>query len=310
MHESNGPEQTHEQIYETEADTAPIEGPLFSLIVCTVDRLEPLDRLFASLASQTLNDFEVVLVDQNEDERLLPLMTHYSQDFAILHVRSARGLSLARNVGASYARGLFLAFPDDDCWYRPETLENAAKLFAQNGTVQLISGRTLDAQGHASVSPSGPQALAIHRGNYLRCGNSNGIFMKTTLMQLLNGFDERLGVGAQTPFQSGEEADIILRAVDLGAGAHYFPELIVHHDQVADGEAQKRIERAAKYGAGFGALLAKHQFGHAHLAYRLARPIISAALALIRRNKNEARYKWAWAYGIWRGWRGWRQSQH
>ncbi|MDQ0458165.1 glycosyltransferase family 2 protein [Rhizobium paknamense] len=278
---------------------------MFSLIVCSVDRSDALARLFRSLASQTLRDFEVVLVDQNADDRLAPLVAQHAADFPIRHVRSPRGLSRARNAGIAVAERPLIAFPDDDCWYRHETLANAKALFSTDDSLDIVTGRTLDAQGQPSVSPSGDRRTTITRQNYLACGNSNGIFVKAALLARIGGFDEKLGVGAQTPFQSGEEADLLLRAIESGARLAYVPDLIVHHDQVVATDNPRRIERAAKYGAGFGALLRKHGFPGTHIAYRLLRPLAGAALALARRDLGEVRYKIAWARGIWRGYRDW-----
>src|SRR3974377_1957806 len=45
-----------------------------SLIVATVSRVNQLDILLNSLNRQTYLDFEVLVVDQNPDDRLLPVL--------------------------------------------------------------------------------------------------------------------------------------------------------------------------------------------------------------------------------------------
>lgn len=281
---------------------------MFSLIVCSVDRFDPLERLFASLQRQVHPDFEVVLVDQNDDARLHPLITRFAGAFKIRHVTSERGLSRARNVGIAQAEGELIAFPDDDCWYEPETLATVAAVFHERPDLDIATGRTLDADGRPSVSPTGDKETEITRANYLVCGNSNGIFLRRSTMERIGGFDERLGVGAATPFQSGEEADLLLRAVALGERLVYIPRIVVHHDQVEDGPAKRQIARAGKYGAGFGALLRKHRFSFPEVAYRMLRPLAGGATALLRGRPAEARRKWAWFAGICRGYRGWKDN--
>ena len=50
----------------------------FSLIVATFGRTEEMRNLLLSLASQTEPDFEVVVVDQNSDERLVPILAAFA----------------------------------------------------------------------------------------------------------------------------------------------------------------------------------------------------------------------------------------
>jgi GT2 family glycosyltransferase len=284
---------------------------VFSLIVCTIDRFDQLERLFRSLAGQRHRDFEVIVVDQNTDDRLRALIDGFSASFLIRHIRSPKGLSRARNNGMAVAEGDYVCFPDDDCWYEADTLSTAATLFADHPDLAIVTGRTLDAEGLASVSPTGEARLALTRWNYLKCGNSNGIFVRRAALADIGGFDEDLGVGSESPFQSGEEADFLLRALAAGRQAMFFPELIVHHDQVTSEYGPRQVERARKYGRGFGALMRKQAFPAYYVGYRLFRPVAGWLAALVRFNLDAARYKRAWLIGILEGyatWPRWRRS--
>jgi GT2 family glycosyltransferase len=145
----------------------------------------------------------------------------------------------------------------------------------------------------------------VSRSNYLLCGNSNGLFFHRDVFREIGHFDTRLGVGAQSGFQSGEEADIILRALGAGLAVRYFPDLQVHHDQVDDAITDAQMRRARNYGRGFGALLRKHRFSGLEVAYRVCRPAIGAALYLLLGRSPLARYKWTWARAIAEGYRQW-----
>ncbi|KAA1179500.1 glycosyltransferase family 2 protein [Rhizobium tropici] len=284
---------------------------MFSLIVCTVDRFDQLERLFRSLVGQRHRDFEVVVVDQNADDRLCALIDSFSSSFPIRHIRSPKGLSRARNNGIAAAGGDYVCFPDDDCWYEPDTLSTAAALFSVHPELAIVTGRTLDAEGLASVSPTGETRLALTRWNYLKCGNSNGIFVRRAALSDIGGFDEDLGVGSESPFQSGEEADFLLRALGVDRQAMFFPDLIVHHDQVTSEYGPRQVERARKYGRGFGALMRKQAFPLYYVCYRLLRPVAGWLAALARFNRDAARYKRAWLMGILEGyatWPRWRRN--
>jgi glycosyltransferase involved in cell wall biosynthesis len=83
----------------------------FSLIVSTINRINELERRFKSLTTQDDDNFEVVVVDQNLDDRLEGIVTSYNQQFPILHLKQTqRGLSRARNLGRSHVKGDVIEF--------------------------------------------------------------------------------------------------------------------------------------------------------------------------------------------------------
>jgi glycosyltransferase involved in cell wall biosynthesis len=280
-------------------------SPVFSLIVCTLGRQEPLRRLLESLVRQSLRDFEVVVVDQNEPGVLDAMIDEFGFRLAIVHVRAVPGLSSARNVGLARASGLSIAFPDDDCWYDADTLRKVFERMSRLPSAAIVSGRTTDREGAPSVSAFQAVEARISRGNYLTCGNSNCIFFRREVFSTIGHFDTRLGVGAPTEFQSGEEADVLLRALDAGLSAQYCPDLRVRHDQVDDAITEAQIRRARNYGRGFGALLRKHRFPPAVIAYRIGRPLVGAGLYLLLGRTALARYKWTWGRAIAEGYRRW-----
>ncbi|WP_018262409.1 WecB/TagA/CpsF family glycosyltransferase [Methylobacterium sp. WSM2598] len=273
-----------------------------SLVVCTVGRLEPLERLLASLRRQTRRPLEILLVDQNPAGTLSALLTRF-RDLPLVHLvdlADARGLSRARNLGLACARGSVVGFPDDDCWYDPEVVARVADLFSVPGSPDLICGRTVDAGGAESVSAHLPVPAEIARDTVFLAGNSNGLFVRRGLAKRVGGFDETLGVGAATPFQSGEETDFILRALALGASCRFEPGLVVRHDQ-PEANPAAAAARAARYAPGFGRVLRLHGFGPGYVGNRVLRAFGRGALLLLGGRRDDARHRFAWALGTLRG---------
>lgn len=275
--------------------------PSLSLILCTVGRTAPLDRLLTSLARQTSNDFEVVLVDQNPPGVLDPILAAYAGKVKIAHLTSPRGLSRARNVGLAEARGALICFPDDDCWYPDGLITDVTERFARNPEIDLIMGRTVDASGKDSLGNFLTETVAIDRNNVWFCGNSNTIFLRAELARKIGPFNEELGVGASTPFKSGEETDYVLRGLSLGAVAWFQSDLIVHHDQVG-AEVDASLARARAYAPGFGRVLRLH-YGAGYFLWRLARMVARTALSLLALDFVTARDKLEWMRGTIKGYR-------
>ena len=111
---------------------------MVSLIVGTVDRVMEVDRLLTSLDGQIYKEFEVVVVDQNQDERLAPLFEGHP-GLAIKHLRSQPGISRARNIGLAAAKGEIVAIPDDDCWYPQRLLGEVTTWFASHPEFGILN---------------------------------------------------------------------------------------------------------------------------------------------------------------------------
>jgi glycosyltransferase involved in cell wall biosynthesis len=104
-----------------ERDAPPISTPLISIIVPTYARAAFLTEALASVAGQTVEDWECVVVDDGSPE---PVSLPESIDPRIRLVRRPRngGPAAARNTGLLEARGAFVTFLDDDDLYTPDRL--------------------------------------------------------------------------------------------------------------------------------------------------------------------------------------------
>jgi glycosyltransferase involved in cell wall biosynthesis len=278
---------------------------MFSLIVPTLGRRDELRKLFESLCAQSYRDFETIVVDSNAPGFLKEVIDSFQTRLKIVHVLAELGLAAARNFGLTIATGNIVAFPDDDCWYDSNTLADALNKFKEQHSLAIVSGRTLDHEGKPSVSLFLERSARISRKNYLKCGNSASIFYRREVFADIGRFDIRLGVNSGTEFQSGEESDFLLRALDAGLAAEFFPDLHIYHGQVDSALTDAHIRRARNYGLGFGALLRKHRFPAWQLAYRVGRPVLGSAFYLILGRFSLARYKWTWGRAIMDGYRRW-----
>ena len=270
----------------------------FSLVVSTIGRKQDLARFCGTLNEQTYCNFELILVDQSGGDELVETVKRFSDSFAIVHLRSKRGLSHGRNVGMKSATGDVISFPDDDCWYGRDLLERVAATFDTSPSIEVLSGMGRDETG-APMGRWDRQAGAITRANVWGRAISMTIFFRRQVTEALKEFDELLGVGSGTPFGSGEETDFVIRAIDRGFVAVYDPTLVVYHTNKK--YLPVGLERSFEYGAGMGFVLAKNNYGPAMISKMLVRPILGALTYFAARKADRTRYHLLTLKGRWWG---------
>lgn len=108
----------------TEAVPLPFtRTPKVSVIVPTYNRPDRLRTALTSLAAQTYQDFEIIVVNDAgcEVESVIAACADRHRITTICHDRN-RGLAAARNSGLRVAKGAYIAYLDDDDRYLPNHL--------------------------------------------------------------------------------------------------------------------------------------------------------------------------------------------
>ena len=250
----------------------------FDLVVATVDRMEPLEALLASLDAQTHRAFRLVVVDQNADERVATLLAARPA-LDVLHLRSERGLSRARNVALPLLAGDLLAFPDDDCSYPSNLLERVASRFAGDPRLDGLTGRAAASDG--SSDPSWERdPVVLTPTNLWNRVISFTLFLRRGLVERVGTFDERLGLGSGSTWSSGEEVELVVRALRAGARIEYDPTLVVTHPRKRYAREELRAV-GLRDGASVGWILRRHGYGARTTARMMLRPLggIGSSLA-------------------------------
>ena len=123
--------------------------PFFSLVLATVDREKEVSCYLESLSAQTFRDIEVIVIDQNTTDFLVPYLESFQSrtGIPVKRVVSKRGLSHARNVGLREVQGEWVAFPDDDCLYPQHFLHQVKKVIEENPYIDGLSTLVTDLQG-------------------------------------------------------------------------------------------------------------------------------------------------------------------
>src|SRR5258708_15861623 len=273
-----------------------------SLILATKNRSDEGSCVVQSLGNQGKILMELIVVDQNTDDRLEPVVAEAKRLFPTIHLRAKSGLSHARNIGLASATGDIISFPDDDCWYPKGLLARVMSVFEATVAVDGLTGRSEDGEGIPSGGKFSRVSGRLNLNNVWKRGISYTIFLRSTVCAAVGPFDEELGVGARTPFGSGEETDYLIRTIKLGFNIQYLPDLVVFHPNPIL-YSQTHRNKAFRYGVGMGRVLSKHHYKLSFNLYTVLRPFAGALLSLLTLRARKAAYHLAIAgsrvCGLW-----------
>lgn len=190
--------------------------PKISVIIPTHDRPDTVGAAVRSVLAQTWKDLELFVIDVGLKKRADTVLEEFTADPRFHHVKHPAELrgGAARNVGAQFAQGEWLAFLDDDDEWLPEKLEIQMKaiLKASQEIGFCFSGVINDFGEKQEVThvPLGEQDLS--ELSYARFKG----FLTVTLMirrdvyREVGGFDESL--------PSHQDPELILRIAQRWKG--------------------------------------------------------------------------------------------
>lgn len=194
-----------------------------------------------SLLSQSLRDFELVIVDDGSEDRTREIVADYAQsDGRVRPVHAAhRGLVAALNNGCQVARGKYIARLDYDDIALPERLEKQAAYLEAHPRVAMVGAafRYITAAGErtiASVWPPTDDASIRQRLNEANCFCHSSIMMRKDVVA-------RVGWYRQA-FTDAEDYDLWMRLADHHELASIPAQLVLYrlHPQQA---SLTRVER-------------------------------------------------------------------
>jgi glycosyltransferase involved in cell wall biosynthesis len=186
-------------------NTRLVTTPAVSVTVTTYNHERFVEQCLDSLAMQTFDDFETVIVDDCSTdgtvERIEAWLDKTSFDARLLVNDRNLGICASRNRGLRQCRGRYLSSISGDDYSEPDKIERQHQFFEtlDGSTVAIFSNqRLVDEEGRAyGVSfPSGsPPAEGrifdrlITRGNFLP---APAVMVRRTALEEAGGYDETL----------------------------------------------------------------------------------------------------------------------
>lgn len=174
-----------------------------SVIIPTYNRPINLKRAIESVIDQTFNNWELIIVDDNNPgtvgrNETRKLVQQYSQDKRIYYVQHEQNKNgaAARNTGIKIAKGKYIAFLDDDDGYLPNKLKIQFDLLedprnekyggAYSGCYFIRNGKRIFEYNQIKSGAFLKETLACE----FQMGSGSNLFIKSEIVKKLNGFDE------------------------------------------------------------------------------------------------------------------------
>jgi GT2 family glycosyltransferase len=206
--------------------------PLVSVIIPTYNRWPMLSDAIGSVLGQSYQGFEIIVVDDGSQDKSLQSLEGYGSALRVIS-QSRRGVAAARNLGARWSRGSYLAFLDSDDLWQPRKLAVQVAFMKERSEVQICQTEEIWIRRGVRVNPKkrhGKPSGDIFRASLDLCLVSpSAVMMTRELFDRVGGFDES--------FTVCEDYDLWLRvAVDTAVPLIRAPLVVKragHEDQLS-----------------------------------------------------------------------------
>lgn len=203
----------------------------FSIIVPTYNRPRQIVSCIESLSRLNYPQawFEVIVVDDGSRIPVQSLIASFydKMNLTVITQKNA-GPSMARNAGAKYAKGDFLAFTDDDCMPARDWLQKLSLRFKSSLGCSIV-GRSVNAL-EENIFDTASQTLLEYLHAYYNQNLEQARFITSNNLSLPAKDFEAVG-GFDTEFSSagGEDREFCEHLRHHGYEIIYAPEVVVHH---------------------------------------------------------------------------------
>lgn len=128
----------------------------FSVIVPVYNVANVVDRCIKSILSQTLKDYEIIIVDDGSTDGSDKIIDHYAENNENIHVihKTNDGLYMARVDGINVAHGDYLVFVDSDDSLVPTALWSLNQIILRSSDIDMIIYRhqIIECDDNGSIS--------------------------------------------------------------------------------------------------------------------------------------------------------------
>ncbi len=204
--------------------------PVFSIVIPTYNRPRQLQGCLQALTKidYPRDRFQVVVVDDGSMQPLNATVEPFLAELDIDLLRQENaGPAAARNAGAQFAKGDYIAFTDDDCMPAVDWLQQFA-IALQAHPNAMIGGHTINALPQNLYSTAS-QALIDYIYEYYGSTDEGIFFASNNIAMSRSHFIEIGGFDVSFPLAAAEDRELCDRWQQYGYPMRYAPEATISH---------------------------------------------------------------------------------
>jgi len=197
---------------------------LVSVVIPTYNRCDYLQQAVTSVLAQSYSNFEVIVVDDGSTDGTATVVADIGDTRVCYLYQANAGRSAARNRGVEAARGIYLAFLDDDDLYLPDKLVHQVAFLETNPDVDLVSAGVQFIDEHGALQGAWHPWEHQPKLTLLNClydcplPTCAVLFRRRMLDHLDQWFDPKL--------EPAEDMDFFLRLLYAGCRMDWLPEIV------------------------------------------------------------------------------------
>lgn len=185
--------------------------PFFSIVIPLYNKQHFVGQTLQSVLSQTFADFEIIIINDGSTDNSETAVKQFDDVRIQYYLRENKGVSAARNIGITMAKGNFIAFLDaDDYWY-PDFLQTMHRNIMRFPEQRVFSC-AIEIETAKNIIPA---EYAIERSHpvvvvdFFKASGIESVISTSTTVFHKSVFD-RSGV-FDTQMKSGEDTDLWIR---------------------------------------------------------------------------------------------------
>lgn len=181
------------------------KNPKVSVVIPAYNAVRFVNATIDSVLSQTLQDFEILAVDDGSTDNTKEILETYGDKIRYLPKKNG-GVSSARNFGIENAKGKYIAFLDADDVWMPEKLEKQVSLMETNEELGLCYAATQKVDEELNYLSSIPanayedytESLLLNLN--IVAGSCSSAMVRREILAQTDGFDSRFTTYADWEF--------------------------------------------------------------------------------------------------------------